>query len=334
MLRLRNPLLNSALLVLATAALCIPAGAEEVDQPVISSLSDSDTIEDAEESVEVDEPSSLPDVVDEPYFDLDAYLANSGVRHQGWHWQLLPNDLIYKSYLAGMKESRAGTTITYIRDDAWVWEGIMGARLGILRYGDHDPVFPQGFQMDVEGAATVRLDTESDIDVRSTDYRVGIPLTYGKDCHQVKFAYYHMSSHLGDEFLLANPGFTRLNWSRDAIVLGYSLYATETLRLYAETGWAFYTDVTRPWEFQFGLDWAPTTPTGFHGAPFFAANAHLRQEVNYGGNVSIMTGWSWLSDRDRHLLRMGVHYYNGESSQMSFYDVFEEQIGFGIWYDF
>ena len=108
----------------------------------------------------------------------------------------------------------------------------------------------------------------------------------------------------------------------------------ETLRLYAEAGWAFRSDISEPWEFQFGLDWAPNTPTGFRGAPFFAVNGHLRQEVDYGGNLSLMTGWAWMSDRDRHLLRLGLHYYNGESSQYSFYDDFEEQIGFGLWYDF
>ena len=47
-----------------------------------------------------------------------------------------------------------------------------------------------------------------------------------------------------------------------------------------------------------------------------------------------MTGWAWVSDRDRRLLRLGVHYYNGESSQFSFFDEHEEQFGFGIWYDF
>lgn len=332
---LRNPLLNATLLILAIWGFgALSAAGFSPDDPVMSNLSDTNMEFAAVEVEEDAEPASLPTVVEQPYFDLDAYLDNRAGHHHGWHWQLLPNDLIYKSYLAGMKESRAGTTLTYIRNDGWLWEGVLGARLGLLRYGDHDPVFPQGFQIDAEGAAQVRLDIDDDVDVRSTDYRVGIPFTYGQGCHQVKFAYYHMSSHLGDEFVLNNPGFTRLNWSRDALVLGYSIYTADTLRLYAEAGWAFYTDVTRPWEIQFGFDWAPNTPTGFRGAPFFAANVHLRQELNYGGNLSAMTGWAWMSDRDRHLLRIGLHYYNGESSQYSFFDEFEEQFGFGIWYDF
>ncbi len=163
-----------------------------------------------------------------------------GSTQPGWHWQLLPNDLIYKSYLAGVKEARSGTMLTHIQSDGWLWEGVLGTRVGLLRYGDHDPVLPQGFQIDAEGAANVRLDVEDDVNVRSTDYRVGVPFTYGFGSHQTKLAYYHLSSHLGDEFVLGNPDFDRLNWSRDAFVLGHSIYLTETLRMYAEAGWAFH----------------------------------------------------------------------------------------------
>ena len=70
----------------------------------------------------------VPSPVEQPYFDLDAYLDNGGVvptSSSDWDWQLLPNDLIYKSYLAGIKEPRSGTVITNIENDGWVWEGIM-----------------------------------------------------------------------------------------------------------------------------------------------------------------------------------------------------------------
>ncbi|MCU0959707.1 MAG: DUF1207 domain-containing protein [Pirellulaceae bacterium] len=278
-----------------------------------------------------------PALVTQPYFDLDAYLDEGDVLFvpsSTWEWQLLPGSLIYKSYLAGIKEPRAGTTITYLREDGRLWEGILGARLGMLRFGDRDPLFPQGFQLDVEGAAFARLDVDTEVDVRATDYRVGVPFTYGWGRQQLKFAYYHLSSHLGDEFVLKNPGYPRLNWSRDALVLGYSYFMTETLRLYAEAGWAMHSEINEPWEFQFGVDWAPTSPTGFRGAPFLAVNGHIRQEVDFGGNLTAMTGWSWLSEEDRHLLRLGVQYYNGKSSQYSFYNRFEDAIALGLWYDF
>ncbi len=144
-----------------------------------------------------------------------------------------------------------------------------------------------------------------------------------------------MSSHLGDEFVLAHPGLRAIELvARRARAGPFDLPVRDGTCSTARSGWAFHSEISEPWEFQLGLDWAPTTPTGFHGAPFFAINGHLRQEVDYSGNLSVMTGWAWMSDRDRHLLRIGVHYYNGKSSQYSFYDDFESQVGAGIWYDF
>ncbi|MEO8495040.1 MAG: DUF1207 domain-containing protein [Planctomycetota bacterium] len=250
-----------------------------------------------------------------------------------WGFVCLPEQLIYRSYLAGVKESRMAAQLINRRDDGVLLDGTLGGRFGLLRYGPRDQ--PLGFQVDIEGAAHIRLDPDEEVDVRSADFRAGIPFTYGWGNQQIKFAYYHISSHLGDEFLLKNPGFTRSNYARDALVLGYSVYPIERLRLYGEAGWAFFSDVSGLWEFQFGAEYAPIRPTGVRGEPFFAVNAHLRQEVNYGGGLTAQAGWAWRADgASGRLLRMGLHYYNGESPQFSFFDQFEQQIGFGVWYDF
>ena len=34
------------------------------------------------------------------------------------------------------------------------------------------------------------------------------------------------------------------------------------------------------------------------------------------------------------VMRAGLHYYNGKSSQYQTFDDSEQQIGFGLWYDF
>lgn len=281
-----------------------------------------------------------PPLVDgqlQPYFDMDQYLDSHPdvyVAGEPWDWVLLPTSLIYRSYLAGAKESRMSAHIIHERDHYALWDATLGGRVGLLRYGNTDTINPQGFQIDVEGSAQVRLDIQNNVDVQAVDFRGGVPLTYGVGAHRFKFAYYHLSSHLGDEFLLDNPGYPRLNFARDVLVLGYSYYWTEKLRLYGETGWAFYSDVSMPWEFQFGLDWAPTRPTGFRGEPFFAINAHLREDINFGGNLTAQTGWAWVGNQSNHLMRMGLHYYNGASSQFSMYHEHEEQLGFGVWYDY
>lgn len=287
---------------------------------------------------ETAEPSGSPFAIRDGVLDLDAYLDDSAeeswVSDDEFAWQLMPDSLIYKSYLAGVKESRFSSNQINVPGQGWLWDVTLGARVGLLRFGNDDPLRPDGFQVDVEGSAQGRLSIPQDVDFQTVDYRAGVALTYGSGPHRFKFAYYHLSSHLGDEFLLKHPSYPRLNFVRDAFVLGYSFYVRDDLRLYAETGWAFNADVSQPWEFQFGVDFAPSRPTGWRGAPFFALNGHLRQEVNYGGNFVVQAGWAWRSDQNGRLLRLGAHYFDGNSSQFAFYQRHEQQIGLGAWYDF
>ncbi len=173
----------------------------------------------------------------------------------GFH--LLPEGLIYRSYLGGPREPRMSTGVVSIPDDSTFWESTVGGRVGMFRIGSSDPIRPRGFQFDVEAAALLRLDIPENVDVRAADYRVGLPLTWGNEFAQWKFAYYHVSSHLGDEFLEDNPDFPMFRQARDALVLGHSVYLTDSLRIYGEVGWAFYCVSSEPWEFQFGLDYAP-----------------------------------------------------------------------------
>lgn len=270
------------------------------------------------------------------YFDQDGWLAPSGPTAQrgDWSWQILPDGLIYSAYLANPKESRLGTQLFSTSDGRFLWDSMLGGHMGLLRYGTTDTIWPQGWQFDVEGGAFVRLNPDVERDLEAADFRIGAPITYGYGRHRFKFSYYHLSSHVGDEFLLKNPGFVRQNFVRETFILGYSIYASDNLRLYAEAGWAFMFDVSRPWEFQFGLDWAPSRPTGIRGAPFFAVHGHLREELNFSGNLTVQTGWAWRGSKSGHLLRLGLHYYDGLSDQYSFYQVYEQQLGGGLWYDF
>ena len=252
-----------------------------------------------------------------------------------WTWQVLPEGVIYKSYLAGQKEPRMGSVWNYLDHYGWVWDATLGGRVGILRYGGSGPERPEGWEIDIEGAAFPRLDLEHDRDLMSADFRFGIPLTYGNELWQTKLAFYHDSAHLGDEYMIRNPGFTRINYSRDVLVWGNSVYPTSNLRLYAEAGWAFHEDGgSEPWEFQFGIDYSPVARTDLlRGAPFVALNGHLRQEVDYGGNFVVQTGWQWRGTTG-HLFRLGVQYNTGKSEQYQVFRNTEEKFGMGIWYDY
>jgi Protein of unknown function (DUF1207) len=264
---------------------------------------------------------------------LDEFVG-SGLYSDDWGFHLLPDSLIYRSYFAGPKEPRLASQFVKVAGDSWLWDPTLGARVGLFRIGNSDSVRPAGIQVDAEAAALGRLDLLEQMDVRSLDFRAGLPITWGNERRQWKFAYYHLSSHLADEFLLKNPGYPLDFQSRDCLVLGYSYYVIDPLRLYAEVGWSWRAIASQPWEFQLGFDLAPRGPTGIRGKPFVATNAHLRQELNFGGGLTFQAGWAWRSDVTARLLRTGLQYYNGNSPQYAFLPVFEQQVGWGLWYDF
>ena len=252
-----------------------------------------------------------------------------------WRWQILPSGLIYRSYLAGAKEPRIGSAWTYERELGWIWDIALGGRVGIIRCGTEDSRRPEGWQVDIEGAGLPRLIQDRDWILMATDFRFGIPVTYGRGRYQTKMGYYHLSSHLGDEFMLIHPEAPRINYVRDAILWGNSYYWSDDVRLYAEAAYAAGNDGgAEPWEFQFGIDYSPDRPGRPAGAPFFAINSHLRQDITLGGNLVVQTGWQWKSAVAGQLFRMGMQYFAGKSDQFEFFNRYEEKIGLGIWYDF
>ncbi|MCC7084138.1 MAG: DUF1207 domain-containing protein [Pirellulales bacterium] len=251
-----------------------------------------------------------------------------------WHWQLLPYGLIWHSYLAGPEEPRMAAILFNDPNLGTKFDGQLGARIGLLRYGTGADFRPNGWQIDVEGAAFIRQDPEENSDVDGYDFRVGVPLTSGWGRYQMKVAWYHTSSHLGDEFALKHPEFVRINYSRNAIVWGHSYYLLDELRLYGEIDYGYWTDGgNEPWAFQFGFEYSPLV-RGARGAPFLAVNGLLRQENDFGGPFTLETGWQWRPLRGGQLLRVGFHYQTGPSILNEFYLDSEQQVGGGIWYDF
>jgi len=275
----------------------------------------------------------LPMVFDSRLVD-PALVPVSG--EQPWSWHVLPNDVIWHSYWAGAKEARlSGVAFNESSNNVSLLDVSLGGRASLVRFGTVNQGRPEGWELQIEGAGMLRLNLDENWDLEAVDFRFGVPIIYGRGKSQWKFSYYHLSSHLGDERII-RLGSTaeRINFSRDTLVLAYSYFPLPAWRWYAEAGWAFYANEgTDPWEFQFGLDYAQPGPTGLRGTPFFAINAHLRQEANFGGNLVTQAGWLWRGNTGR-VIRTGLHYFNGKSNQFEFAGQFEQQVGVGLWYEY
>jgi hypothetical protein len=248
-----------------------------------------------------------------------------------WHWDALPQGLIYRSYLAGLKEPRMYLAIVGVVDQAWFVDMTVGGRVGLVRYGNGSEVNPEGFQFDFETATMGRLDVREDVDLSSADLRVGGLLSHRIGDARLKLGYYHLSSHVGDEYLIAHPDFERINYSREALVVGVEYFITSAVMPYAEVEWGMRVDGgSEPWKFQLGVDVSPA----YGGwAPFFAVNGHLRQEVDFSGNFVMQTGIQYRRAWGQRI-RAGGQYVSGKDAQFSFFENSETNAGFALWYDF
>ncbi|MEZ6053287.1 MAG: DUF1207 domain-containing protein [Planctomycetaceae bacterium] len=250
-------------------------------------------------------------------------------------WQVLPAGIMYPSYIAGEKESRMSAAVLEVQDRGTILEETIGGRMGLLRYGTPGPFNPQGWQWDVEGAALLRQDIDHELDVEAVDFRVGTLITYQQGQTVYKAGYYHLSSHVGDEYLVRNIGFQRINYVRDSVIIGVYHHVTPGLAVYGEVAYAFKTDGgAEPLEIQFGSEYTSPNAILPRGAPFVAVNYHGRQEFDFGGGFNALAGWEWIGPTSNHRVRIGGRFYSGKETQWSFFDEDITMVGAGIWYDF
>lgn len=252
-------------------------------------------------------------------------------------WQVLPQGLMYKSYIAGDKEPRMQFIQLHdTRSNQRVWDAVLGGRLGLLRHGNYDSVNPQGFQIDIEGAVFARvLPDQPSAMLQGSDYRAGLLGTHRSNGTAYKWGYYHVSSHIGDEFLIANPTFNRINYVRDSLIVGVTQDLKYSTQIYGEFAYALGVEGgAKPLEFQFGTQYLPVAKSNLRGAPYVAANYHIREDFQFQGGFSTVAGWGWQGFQTQHRLRVGMQYYNGPSLQYQFLDRVENLYGGGIWYDY
>jgi hypothetical protein len=258
----------------------------------------------------------------------------SGWRDPRYELQVMPAGLMYKAYLAGEKESRMSSVwMTSPGRNGVVWENTLGGHVGLLRYGTTDAINPEGWQFDLEGAAMPRVDMGHQDDLEACDFRAGFLSTWRFGDNAFKAGYYHLSSHLGDEFLIRNPGYDRLNYVRDSAVVGWTRHLNPDAQIYGEVAYAFnHEDGAEPLELQYGAQYSPMV-FGLRGAPFAAINGHTRQDFGYVTSVNVTAGWQWRG-MSNHTYRLGMQYYTGPALQWEFAGLKETLTGAGMWMDY
>jgi len=252
-----------------------------------------------------------------------------------YQWHLLPDGLLWHSYLAAAQEPRISTILFQTNDEGIFWDATVGGRVGLLRYGTPGAQDPSGWQWDLEGAVITRLDLLHAEDVESMDYRFGTEITAAEGPWAMKFGYFHISSHVGDEYLIRNSTFTRVNYVTESWIVGGSYRPREDVRLYGEFVNSFRASGgAKRYQLQTGAEYTPPAQEAKRGAPFAAVNLNFREAVDWDVSTTVQAGWSFQSPDSGRRIRFGMQYGDGPTSQFSFFERRESYLGGGVWFDY
>lgn len=134
----------------------------------------------------------------------------------------------------------------------------------------------------------------------NTDFFVSALLTYALDRWSFRFRLWHMSSHLGDEFLLSNPGFCRRNLSDEGIDLFASYQMGQAVRVYGGAGYIVDRDKEFP-EHPFYIEWgaeirvfgARDCFNRLYVQPFLAMHFRSWEEHHFDLDQTYVLGVEW-----------------------------------------
>lgn len=162
----------------------------------------------------------------------------------------------------------------------------------------------------------------------NADYYGGGQLTYAHSSWALRLRIFHISSHIGDEFLIMHPHFKRLNPSAEYVDVFISDYITDDIRLYAGIGWIAIQDDSfkcKPFYAEggmevrlrdvFGIDWCNM----LYGTPFYAMHFRYNGEFKRHVDATYVLGYEWGQVYGSYRkIRVYVEYHDGYSLEGQF----------------
>ena len=216
-----------------------------------------------------------------------------------------------------------------------IGDNVMGTKSIAVSLGDNFPIFRWRHVLKWEG--DLQVDIQAGIwsvfkmgmhsngevsELTNTDYLVGVPLSYAFDKWAFRLRGYHVSSHLGDEFLVHNPGVVRVNPSMEAVDFFTSYQINSAIRVYAGPGVVVHSDKTYPMKPPFYFEWGGELrllgyKSFYHklyGTAFLAVYVRNWQVNHWRFDGTYMAGYEWskLQGVGRKM-RVFVNYHQGYS---------------------
>lgn len=206
-----------------------------------------------------------------------------------------------------------------------------------VSFGNHVAFFrinnpwgcPGALQLELEGGVWALFEHCDHIaPLDNADYYVGLPLVYCHGSWKHRLRLWHLSSHLGDEFMVEHPQFVRTNPSAEYLDYFLSYEPSPCLRLYGGLGVILRSDETHPckrfyaeyggeWRYRWGNICFPCSR--IHGRPFFACHFRSYEDNNFDFDGTFVAGYEFTKCAGCYKrLRIFGEYHNGFSVEGQF----------------
>ncbi len=232
---------------------------------------------------------------------------------------------------------------------------VIGNKCVDISLGDDFPIYRW---LDVLGGGDLQIGIEAGIwsvfnmdphpdlaggtELVNTDFYGGIPITYARNKWSFRLRGYHMSSHLGDEFLVNHPGFVRVNPSIEAIDFFVSYQAKEAIRLYVGPGAIVHSDPSFPWKpmyIEYGTEvrflGTKFVKQRLYGTLYLTLHFRNMQELEWNFDGTYRGGYEFskLQGIGRKF-RFYVEYHHGYSYEGQFSKMRDHYMQYNISYGF
>ena len=274
-----------------------------------------------------------------------ATIDESGIANNDvWHSVGFPDDDVFRPLLAASKEPRFFGSYQRVRyrdvgESLNVGLITAGGTFGL--WGLRHETNCDGFQLSLFGAIFSQFNLDADsTDLINSDFQVGFPLTWRRGPVSTRVRVYHQSSHVGDEFLLRNSEFNRVNLGFEALD-ALASFEHHSWRMY---GGGSYLIRRKPaldrgvvqWGIEFRSD-SYTAPMlgnlmeGLYYTPVLGADFQAIEHFGWNVNSSVMGGFEWSRLGSTRRFRLLLSYYRGHNPFGQFFDQKIETFGIGFY---
>lgn len=174
---------------------------------------------------------------------------------------------------------------------------------------------------------------EKSFDLSNEDYVFGLTWSVLTRGVTTQLRVYHLSSHLGDEYLIANNAFERNHVSLEAIDLLVSYEPFEWLRIYGGIGALINPNPSfDPMTTEFGVEVVSTMSfASGRLTPIAGMDIQINQQNDWIPDVAMIAGLRLAQPgNDVRRIEFVARYYNGRSPEGQFFREKIESLGLGF----